>query len=96
MSVLPSSLQMQHTGHIHFFVPKFHLPAHISKCHILYLFNFLPGVGHTDGEAPKQGWSSINPAASSMKEMGLGSQCDTLDDYFGDWNWKKVTGLGKL
>jgi len=97
MSALPSSLQMQHTDmHVRFFVPKFHLPAHISKCHILYSFNFLPGVGRTDGEAPERGWSSINPAASSTKEMGPGSRRDTLDDYFGDWNWKKVTGLGKL
>ncbi|KAI6017041.1 hypothetical protein EDC04DRAFT_2870152 [Pisolithus marmoratus] len=95
MSALPPSMHLEHTAmYIRFFVPKFHLPAHISKCHMLYSFNFLPGIGCTDGEAPERGWSSINPAASSTKEMGPGSRCDTLDDYFGDWNWKKLTSLG--
>ncbi|KAI6096267.1 hypothetical protein EDD16DRAFT_1774867 [Pisolithus croceorrhizus] len=97
MLAFPPALQLQHTiMNTHFFVPKFHLPAHIAKCHTLYLFNFLPGVSCTDDEAPERGWSSINPAASSMKEMGPGSCHDTLDDYFGDWNWKKLTGLGAI
>ncbi|KAG1795019.1 uncharacterized protein HD556DRAFT_1442348 [Suillus plorans] len=26
--------------------------------------------------------------------MGPGSRRDTLDDHFGDWNWKKLVGLG--
>jgi hypothetical protein len=26
--------------------------------------------------------------------MGPGSRRDALDDHFGDWNWKKVVGLG--
>ena len=28
--------------------------------------------------------------------MGPGSRRDTLDDHFGDRNWKKTTGLGTL
>ena len=31
-----------------------------------------------------------------MKEMGPGSWHDTIDDHFGDWNWKKVISLGKF
>jgi hypothetical protein len=26
--------------------------------------------------------------------MGPGCRRDTLDDHFGDWNWKKTVGLG--
>ncbi|KAG2352684.1 hypothetical protein BDR07DRAFT_1312841 [Suillus spraguei] len=26
--------------------------------------------------------------------MGPGTHQDTLDDHFGDWNWKKITVLG--
>ncbi|KIK80550.1 hypothetical protein PAXRUDRAFT_15722 [Paxillus rubicundulus Ve08.2h10] len=48
----------------------------------------------TNGEAPEHGWANINPVASSTKEMGPGSRRDTLDDFFGDWNWKKVIGMG--
>jgi hypothetical protein len=96
MHSLPSALHLDYTTkHITFFVPKFHLPAHIEKCQTNFSFNFTCGVGRTDGEAPERGWANINPVASSTKEMGPGARRDTLDDYFGDWNWKKVTGLGK-
>ncbi|EIW81308.1 hypothetical protein CONPUDRAFT_153858 [Coniophora puteana RWD-64-598 SS2] len=56
----------------------------------------MPGVGRTDGETVERGWSNINPVATSTKEMGHGHRIDTLDDYFGDWNWKKLVGLGEL
>lgn len=79
-----------------FLVPKFHLPAHVEKCHRDYSFNFTKRVGRTDGEAPERGWSKLNPLASSTKEMGPGSRLDTIEDHMGDSNWKKVTGLGKL
>ena len=78
-----------------FLIPKFHLPAHVSRCQVAYSFNFTLHVGRTDGEVPEHGWANINPAASSTKEMGPGTQQDTLDDYFGDWNWKHITQLGK-
>ncbi|KAG1759433.1 hypothetical protein EDD22DRAFT_981037 [Suillus occidentalis] len=64
---------------IRFFVPKFHLPAHVSKCQTIFSFNFTHFVGRTDGEAPERGCCQ-----------------DTLDDHFGDWNWKKVVGLGEF
>ncbi|KAF8867888.1 hypothetical protein BD779DRAFT_1482742, partial [Infundibulicybe gibba] len=47
----------------------------------------------TDGEAPERNWAASNPTSSSTKEMGPGSRRDTLDDHFGDANWKKTTGL---
>lgn len=78
-----------------FFVPKFHLPAHIEKCQTTYSFNFRPGVGRTDGEAPERGWANINPIASSTKEMGPGARRDILDDHFGYSNWRKIVGLRK-
>ncbi|KAG1788775.1 uncharacterized protein HD556DRAFT_1433970 [Suillus plorans] len=65
---------------IHFFIPKFHLPAHIAKCQSIFSFNFTCFIGRTDGEAQKE----------------VGCHRDTLDDHFGDWNWKKVVGLGAL
>ncbi|KAH7906735.1 hypothetical protein BJ138DRAFT_1219206 [Hygrophoropsis aurantiaca] len=77
-----------------FFVPKFHLPAHVMSCQTRFSFNLMKGVGRTDGEAVERGWANINPAASSTREMGPGSRRDTLDDHFGDWNWKKLYHLG--
>jgi hypothetical protein len=79
-----------------FLVPKFHLPAHRPSCHSSYSFNLTPHVGRTDGEAPERGWSNTNTLRSSTKEMGPGSRRDTLDDHFGDMNWKKVHALGNV
>ncbi|KAG2078539.1 hypothetical protein BDR04DRAFT_1147236 [Suillus decipiens] len=85
-TALPLQLQpncMQTTFN---FVPKFHIATHIPACQTNFSFNWTPGVGCTDGEAPEHGWVDINHIASSMKEMGPGSCRDILDDHFGDWN----------
>ncbi|TFK60998.1 hypothetical protein BDN72DRAFT_778739, partial [Pluteus cervinus] len=79
---------------ITYLVPKFHLPAHIDRCQTQYSFNLHKLVGRTDGEAPERGWSHINPIALSTCEMGPGSRRDTLDDHFGDWNYKKTYKMG--
>jgi len=77
---------------ITFLVPKFHLPAHVEKCQTAFSFNL---TGRTDGEAPERGWSDINPLSSQTKQMGPASRRETIDDHFGDWNYKKVIGLGE-
>ncbi|KAG1870583.1 hypothetical protein DFJ58DRAFT_852169 [Suillus subalutaceus] len=69
------------------------MPLDLHLDHLATFVRFFY-VGRTDGKAPERGWSNINPVASSTKEMGPGSRRDTLDDHFGDWNWKKVVGLG--
>ena len=81
---------------IQFLVPKFHLPAHIESCHRSFSFNYASFVGRTDGEAPERGWSDLNGLAYSTREMGPGSRQDTIEDHLGDWNWKKITSMGKL
>ncbi|KAG2122214.1 hypothetical protein DEU56DRAFT_873634 [Suillus clintonianus] len=94
---LPPRLQPDLAGKtFRFFVPKFHLAAHIEACQTMFSLNWSPGVGRTDGEAPERGWANINRVATSTKEMGPGARRDTLDDYFGDWNWKKITSLGRV
>ena len=75
-------------------VPKFHLPAHGSKCQVQYSFNYTHGVGRTHGETVEQEWSYINLAALSTREMGPGARHSALDDSWGGWNWRKVLGLG--
>ncbi|KAJ8494663.1 hypothetical protein ONZ45_g13153 [Pleurotus djamor] len=76
-----------------YLVPKFHLYAHRDQCQVDFSFNLTPYVGRTDGESPERGWAAMNPVASSTKEMGPGSRRDTLDDHFGDYNWRKVITL---
>ena len=95
MKSLPTNLQIDPTTRtINFFVPKFHLSAHIETCQTRFSLNWSPGVGRTDGEAPERGWANINQVATSTKEMGPGSRRDVLNDHFGDGNWKKKISLG--
>ncbi|KAG6895616.1 hypothetical protein C0992_000364, partial [Termitomyces sp. T32_za158] len=78
---------------VRYLIPKFHLAAHRPECKVSFSFNFSLGVGRTDGEAPERGWAAINAIAASTKEMGPGSRRDTLDDHFGDYNWRKIITL---
>jgi len=95
MDNMPPSLQLDlRNRSVSFLVPKFHLPAHITSCQWTFSFNWTKGVGWTDSEEPERGWANLNAAALSTKDMGPGHRQDTLDDYMGDWNWKKLVGLG--
>jgi len=95
MKIFPPEEDLSHSiRHIRYLIPKFHLPAHVEACNLAFSFNLTRGVGRTDGEAPERGWANINPAAQSTKEMGPGSRRNTLDDHFGDWNWKKIIKMG--
>ena len=97
MKIFPhEEVQINNIKYIRFLVPKFHLPSHVEECNLAFSFNLTKGIGRTDSEAPERGWANINPAAQSTKEMGPGTRCDTLDDHFGDWNWKKIIRLGRL
>ncbi|KAG2097772.1 uncharacterized protein F5147DRAFT_747450 [Suillus discolor] len=66
MSAFPHKYHINHNEKIiTFLVPKFHLPVHIAHCQTRFSFNFIKGVGQTDGEAPEHGWADINPLATS-------------------------------
>ena len=91
----PNAISSGDIDEIVYLVLKFHLPAHINQCQVDYSFNLVPHVGRTDGEAPECGWAAINSVATSTKEMGPGSRRDTLDDHFGDYNWRKIAQMGK-
>ncbi|KAK0435653.1 hypothetical protein EV421DRAFT_1892517 [Armillaria borealis] len=96
ISKYPESLQpKQLERNILYLVPKFHLPAHILKCRDNFSFNFSAKVGRTDGEAPERGWAATNALAASTKEMGPGARRDTLDNHFGDYNWRKIITLAE-
>jgi hypothetical protein len=75
-------------------IPKFHLPAHVSDCHANYSLNNIPGVGCVDGEVVERNWATSNKAAGSTIDMGPGARKDTLNGFFGDLNWRRITRLG--
>ena len=77
-----------------YLIPKFHLPGHGDACQTRYSFNYTRGVGRTHGETVEQGWSNMNLAALSTREMGPGARHLSLDDNWSGWNWKKILGMG--
>ncbi|KAF9456838.1 hypothetical protein BDZ94DRAFT_1176782, partial [Collybia nuda] len=91
-SIYPPNLL--HALTITYLIPKFHLHPHQVSCQADFSFNYTPNVGQSDGEAPERGWAAMNPVANSTKEMGPGLRRDTLDDHFGDLNWRKVISMG--
>ena len=97
MEPLPEylGLDLSHTM-ITYLIPKFHLPGHGLSCQTTFSFNLTPGVGRTDGEGIEQTWSEMNLTATSTKEMGPGACHDTLDDHWGDLNWKHIINFGEL
>lgn len=96
VSAFPPDMQTSfQEAKIHYFVPKFHLPAHGEKCQGPYSFNLRPGVGRTDGEGIERGWSIVNPLATMLREMGPGFRHDTFNNHWSALSWGKAIGLGK-
>lgn len=70
-----------------FVLPKFHIYNHGQKCITKFSLNFLRWSAATDGEDPERYRVHTNPVSASMREMGEGSQHDTIDDHACGWNW---------
>lgn len=90
----PTRLQLGQQA-IRYKIPKFHLPAHGDSCQTRYNFNFTRGAGRTCGEGIEQGWSAQNAASMSTKEMTPGYRAESLDNFWGAWNFRKTMGLGE-
>ena len=90
----PEAMWIGDDVEVKFLIPKFHLPPHGPKCQSVFSFNFNRFMGRTHGETIEQEWSNINSAGLSTREMGPGARHAALDDYWGGWNWAKLTGLG--
>ncbi|KAJ7576776.1 hypothetical protein C8J56DRAFT_1007268 [Mycena floridula] len=77
-------------------VPKLHILRHKLSCQQEFNLNYMPGAGRTDRESVERPWANIGPVSTSTQEMGGGHRHDTLDDHWGDWNWRKMVGLARL
>ena len=74
-------------------IGKFHAPAHTSSCRTAYSYNFLPGVGMTDGEALERIWSVFNSLALRTKEMSSGHRHDVINDFHSDMNIRRLHAM---
>ncbi|KAG6823243.1 hypothetical protein H0H92_010884, partial [Tricholoma furcatifolium] len=94
MNNLPEALQFVGNTVMYWAVPKFHLPAHKPDCHGPFALNYMHGAARTDGEGVERNWSWLNGAAASTSQMGPGSRHDTLDDFIGYSNFRKIVDYG--
>lgn len=94
MLELPEDMWIPETMKIMTGIPKAHCPGHDIGCQCSFALGIQPGAGRTDGEAIERLWAFIRMCAASVKEMGLGSRSDTLDDQFAFSNWCKLIALG--
>jgi len=90
----PTELHPPKTTNLIPAIPKLHEPMHKKADHQGFSFNFIPGVGLTDGEAPERIWAPHNALASATRQQAPGSRQDVLDAHFGFWNWLKYIGQG--
>ncbi|KAJ7711071.1 hypothetical protein B0H16DRAFT_1745484 [Mycena metata] len=79
-----------------FVIPKMHIHSHTLACQLLFSLNFLLGAGQTDGEGIERPWANLGGVATSTREMGPGSRCNTLDSHLSYWNWSKLIGIADL
>ncbi|TFK79239.1 hypothetical protein K466DRAFT_505889, partial [Polyporus arcularius HHB13444] len=77
-------------------IGKFHAPAHTASCRCKYSYNYLPGVGMTDGEAAERIWAILNNLASRTKEMSPGHRHDIMNDFYSDMNVRRLHAIGDL
>ncbi|VDC03136.1 unnamed protein product [Peniophora sp. CBMAI 1063] len=85
--------KLLHKLHVTFGIPKFHNPGHLVMCQLYFNLSFIKGTGNTDGEASERAWAGLNPAASSLREMGPGTMRDTIDFFCSAWNWRKFVNM---
>ncbi|RDX39693.1 hypothetical protein OH76DRAFT_1367263 [Lentinus brumalis] len=78
-----------------FVVPKFHVSAHKPECQGMFSPHYVPYSARFDGEHVERLWAFLNPAASSLKEMGPGARKETLDDLCSFNNWRKTVKFGE-
>ncbi|KAK0467569.1 hypothetical protein IW261DRAFT_1346218, partial [Armillaria novae-zelandiae] len=95
MMKLPSHAHISDDMALDFGIPKLHCKGHKQACQCQYSMNLHQGLGCTCGEGIKHTWDNMNPCAASMKEMGLGTHHNTIDNQFGGHNWRKQTCLGE-
>ena len=93
-NAMPADLQPERDAFQYkFVIPRFHAPVHVEKCRLLYSFSTTECTGTTDGETPERLWRYLDSIAPMLREMGPGSRLDRLNDYMGDWNWKKIVSM---
>ncbi|KAI0027460.1 hypothetical protein K488DRAFT_61527 [Vararia minispora EC-137] len=75
-------------------VPAVHVANHKERCQYEFSTAYLEQFGHFFGETCEVIWAEMNQLGPMICQMNAGRRHDTLNDHFGDWNWKKTIKMG--
>ncbi|KAF8149531.1 hypothetical protein B0H34DRAFT_734180 [Crassisporium funariophilum] len=89
--VVSYNIMCQWSKHVWDWMAKYLHKMHINADNTTQFYFYIPKFPPRPHHGMPRGWSHINPVATSTQEMGPGSRRDTLNDHFGDWNWKKTS-----
>ncbi|KAE9397100.1 hypothetical protein BT96DRAFT_823760 [Gymnopus androsaceus JB14] len=71
-----------------------HVKNHGPGCVPLYCYVYKPCTSHFHAEMAEYGWAVFNGVGPSVLQVNPGHCIDTLVIHYGDWNWRKMVGLG--
>jgi Kyakuja-Dileera-Zisupton transposase len=74
-------------------IPALHIQGHKDTCMYLYASAYMDCVGHFHGETAEHPWPEMNQVGAHVKQMNNGHRQDTLNDNYGDWNWRKTMNM---
>lgn len=77
-----------------FVIPKLHILGHLVKCQDSFNLLYTLGAAMSDMEGIERIWSGSGLLGTSTREMGPGSQQNTIEDYWHNWNWRKNVSQG--
>lgn len=77
-----------------FIIPVCHCRNHVPECDPLYSYEYKPNTAHFHGESIEYPWPYFNALGPSIRQMNPGRRVDTLELHYGDWNYRKLTGMG--
>jgi len=78
-----------------FSVPVVHLRDHKELCEYIFGTYYMPGSAHFYGEQAESIWAVFNQLGGRTRQMKKGHRHDTINEHYGDWNWRKICLLCK-
>ena len=96
MENFPEHMKLGSNVELDVAIPSWHINGHGQLCRQNFYLGYMTGAGRTCGEEVEVSWSSTNPLAPSVHEMGPAARHDTLNDHWNSWNFRKVVGLSMI
>ncbi|KAI0027335.1 hypothetical protein K488DRAFT_61904 [Vararia minispora EC-137] len=75
-------------------IPVVHIINHKERCQYQYSTSYQASFARHHGETAEQAWAEMNQIGPIIRQMNSGCRQDTLNNHYGNWNWKKTIKIG--